>query len=138
MSKRKAIPVKVQVSVAIRQAGGVRCPLCLGWVDGDEPRVLEHMTPHATMVALGKVPDAIDNLRWVHAECAAKKTNGTKATCADGDLHKIAKAKRVAKATEIHRAVVARVMERKPSRIRSRGFDKTLTKKFNGRVERRT
>lgn len=103
MSTRKAIPARVMVSVAIRQAmadrpathpPGVVCPLC-GWnLLAHEPRILEHMTPHATMIALGKDPDEIDNLRFVHAECAAKKTNGTKATTAGSDKHMIAKAKR--------------------------------------------
>ena len=63
--------------------------------------------------------------------------NGGKATCADGDIHKIAKAKRIAKAREAHAAVVAKVMERPAGAIRSRGFDKGLRRRFDGRVERR-
>ena len=103
--RRKAIPVKTQIDVAIRQAHqtaftlagvvGFQCPLCKLLLSSGAPRILEHMVPHATMVALGKDPDAVDNLAWVHAECAAKKTNGNKATCADGDTHKIGKAKRL-------------------------------------------
>jgi 5-methylcytosine-specific restriction endonuclease McrA len=91
MTTRKAIPAKVQVAVAIRQANGaVLCPLCSNVLCVWEPHILEHMVP----LALGGGND-IDNLRWVHAHCAAKKTNGTKATSAGGDLHKIAKAKRL-------------------------------------------
>ena len=139
---RKAIPTKVQVSVAIRQGwhsagagcGFFACALCRGPLPAVDDRVLEHMVPHATMVALGQDPDEIDNLRWVHAECAARKTNGTKATCASGDLHKIAKAKRLAKATEEHKAVLARVMTRPAGKIKSRGFAKGLRKTFSGKV----
>jgi hypothetical protein len=103
MSKRKAIPVRVQVSVAIRQgrmaaAGGCEyfpCRICRQPLHEDEPRVLEHMTPHATMVALDRDPDEPDNLAWVCAECAAKKTNGTKATTAGSDKHNIRKGERL-------------------------------------------
>jgi hypothetical protein len=54
------------------------------------------MTPHATMVLLGRDPDDIDNLRFVHAECAHLKTNGTKATTAGSDKHMIRKGERIA------------------------------------------
>lgn len=105
---RAAISVKVQVSVAIRQANsladpktyktkGVFCPLCQQILLSNEPRVLEHMVPRATRIALGEDPDAIEILAWVHKACADLKTYGRKATCADGDIHKIAKAKRIAK-----------------------------------------
>ena len=140
--KRKAIPTKVQVSVAIRQAwesagAGCEyfaCALCRKALDSHEPRILEHMTPHATMILLGRDPDEPSNLAWVHDHCAARKTNGTKATCADGDNHKIAKAKRLAKATEEHKAVLARVMTRPAGKIKSRGFAKGLRKTFSGKV----
>lgn len=123
--KRKAIPARVQVSVALRQGPcSVMCPLCRHYLYADQPRILEHLTPHATMVALGKDPDAPDNLAWVHAECAARKTNGTPATCASGDLHKIGKAKRLEKAREVHRAVLAGETTREPSRLKGRGFPK--------------
>ena len=94
--RRKAIPVKTHVAVAIRQAeNGLRCPLCTNRIWAGDARILEHMVPHATRTALGLDPDAADNLRWVHKKCADKKTNGNKATCADGDTHKIGKAKRL-------------------------------------------
>jgi hypothetical protein len=101
MSKRKAIPVRVQVSVAIRQANrqddvhGFRCPLCGRVIEHDQPRILEHMTPHATKVALGEDPDHPDNLNWVHKACADKKTDGTKATTAGSDKHNIRKGERL-------------------------------------------
>ena len=138
--KRKAIPAHVKVSVAIRQSrsdrphwhgDGVVCPLC-GWnLWEHEKRILEHMVPHATMTALGKDPDAIDNLAWVHAECAARKTNGTKATTAGSDKHMIAKGERFDK---INRGERSR--KRKGPPLKSRGFDRTFRKRMNGKVER--
>lgn len=127
MSKRKAIPVRVQVSVAIRQAntsaqGGCEffaCALCRKVMYSHAPRVLEHMTPHATMTALGLDPDDENNLAWVHAECAAKKTNGTKATTAGSDKHMIAKAKRFDKINAGERS-----RKRKGPPLKSRPFPK--------------
>lgn len=49
-----------------------------------------------------------------------------------------AKAKRIAKAQAVHKAVVAKVMERPAGKIKGRGFDKTLRKRFDGKVERRS
>ncbi len=112
MSARKAIPVKVQVSVAIRQARGLFvCPLCGEMLLFDQPRVLEHFTPHATRIALELDPDAPENLGWVHKSCADRKTNGNKATCASGDTHKIAKAKRLATARTAHEAAVKKLSD---------------------------
>lgn len=133
MSKRKAIPPHMLVSVAILQAvdGGLRCPLCTLRITTNHKRILEHLTP----VAFGG-QNSIDNLRFVHAECAAAKTNGNAATSANGDLHKIAKAKRLAKAQAVHEAVLAGTHRREPSKIKSRGFDRTFRKRLNGKVER--
>ena len=128
MTKRKAIPVRVQVSVAIRQAmyGHIPCPLCLRQIGPGDAVILEHMTPHATRVALGLDPDAIDNLRFVHAECANTKTNGTKATTAGSDKHAIAKAKRL----EVAR-LAKKDVEKKLTNERWR-----LKKKMDGTVVR--
>lgn len=121
MSKRKAIPCHVKVSVAIRQAmyGHIPCPLCLRQIGPGDAVILEHMTPHATRVALGLDPDAIDNLRFVHTECAARKTNGTKATTAGSDKHMIAKGVRFDK---INRGERSR--KRKGPPLKSRPFPK--------------
>lgn len=127
--KRRPVPPHMLVTVAILQAGSIRCVLCNKPLTADMARVLEHMTP----VALGG-GNTIDNLRWVHRPCADRKTNGTAATCASGDLHKIAKAKRLAKAQEVHRAVLAGEVTREPSRMKSRGFDKTRSRTFSGKV----
>lgn len=137
-AKRKAIPANVQVQVAIRQAwqsanAGCEyfaCGICKKPLNAYEPRILEHMVPRATRVALGLDPDCPSILAWVHKECAAKKTNGNKATCADGDLHKIAKAKRLARAQEVHRAVLAGEHKRE----RSRMSHPTLKRTFSGKV----
>lgn len=130
-AKRKAIPPHMLVSVAILQAvdGGLRCPLCALRITTNHKRILEHLTP----VAFGG-KNEIDNLRFVHRECADKKTYGNAATSAGGDLSKIAKAKRLAKAQEVHRAVLAGEVTREPSRMKSRGFDKTRSRTFGGKV----
>lgn len=119
--KRPHISAKTKVDVAIRQAGGVKCPLCLCWMDADEPRILEHLVPHE----LGGSSEA-DNLSWVHKDCASEKTNGSKATSAGGDIHKIAKAKRLSAAQAIHAAIIAGDMTRAKSRIPSRPFQKRM------------
>lgn len=132
MTKRKAIPARVMVSVAIRQAREAAaagceyfpCRICRQPLHEDEPRILEHMVPHATMRSLDRDPDEQENLAWVCEECAAKKTNGTKATTAGSDKHMIAKGKRIAKAQEVHKAVVDRVMKRPAGKIKSRPFPK--------------
>lgn len=96
--KRKAISEKTKIDVAIRQSayGALTCPLCFHWLDPGNPRVLEHMTPHAFTA-----DNSIENLRWVHKACADKKTRGCegeskKGSVANGDTHKIAKADRLA------------------------------------------
>ncbi len=118
MTKRPHISVKTKVSVAIAQAGsrGIQCFLCCGWLYADSERILEHLVPHE----LGGASDET-NLRWVHKECAAKKTNGNKATSAGGDIHKIAKAKRLA---------TKHSQPNQPGTIKSRGFQGS--RKFDG------
>lgn len=97
--KRPHIPAHVRVNVAINQAehGAIRCPICHTGLAAMDERVLEHMVPHE----LGGSSDET-NLRFVHKECAATKTNGRKATSADGDIHKIAKSKRLQREHEKH------------------------------------
>ena len=116
---RPSIPARVQVAVALRQAVKVPCPLCGFHVDHDSDRVLEHMVPRAWTEN-----DDISNLAWVHKVCATRKTIGNAATSAGGDLHKIAKVKRLAKARAEHEAIVAKVAKRAPGKIKSRPFPK--------------
>lgn len=103
MTKRPNIPASVKVAIAISQAqsGVIFCPICHTAISPDDARILEHMIPHE----LGG-PSTVDNLAWVHKDCAYAKTNGRKATVVDGDLHKIAKAKRLQRAHEAHEAAV--------------------------------
>lgn len=93
MTKRPHISDRTKVNVAIMQGPdcSITCGLCFAPLDFLAPRVLEHMVPHE----LGGASDET-NLRWVHKACADRKTQGSGATCADGDIHKIAKAKRIA------------------------------------------
>jgi hypothetical protein len=133
-AKRKAIPVRVQVSVAIRQAregaqAGCEyfpCGICRKPLHEDEPRILEHMVPRATRIALGLDPDAPEILALVHEPCAAKKTNGTKATTAGSDKHMIAKGNRL----EVAR-LAKKDVEKKLTKERWR-----LKKKVDGTVVR--
>lgn len=117
MTKRPSISPKVMVSVAIKQAehGEIPCPLCGTGIASFEARVLEHMTPHE----LGGSSEE-ENLRWLHKECAALKTNGSKATSADGDLHRIAKAKRLERARQAHEDAVLGKHEPKPIKLKPR------------------
>ncbi len=125
--KRPTIPHRVMVNVAISQAehGAIRCPICHTGLAAMDDRILEHMVPHE----LGGSSDET-NLRWVHKECAKTKTNGRKPTVADGDIHKIAKAKRLQRAHEAHEAVVLGTAEKPPGTIKSRGFQGS--RKFDG------
>lgn len=126
MTTRPHISTRTRVDVAIAQAGGwIICPLCAGPLRPDDERVLEHLVPHE----LGGSSES-ENLRWVHEACARRKTNGR------GDLHKIAKAKRLATAREAHEAVLAGA-PKTPGKIKSRGFDRTFRRKLNGKTERR-
>ena len=118
MTKRPHISVKTKVSVAIEQAMTISCPLCWYPLTAMDDRILEHMVPHE----FGGASD-LTNLRWVHKECAAKKTNGRKSTVADGDIHKIAKAKRLA---------TKHSQPNQPGTMKSRGFQGS--KKFNGEI----
>ena len=132
MSKRPAISAKDKVTVAIIQVGYFPCVLCGKALKPEDKRVLEHLIPRAWTEA-----DDLKDLAWVHEECADKKTYGNAATCADGDIHKIAKAKRLAKAREELKAVISGEKQKTPGSIKSRGFDKTWRKKMNGQVEKR-
>lgn len=124
MTKRPHISAKTMVNVAINQAlaEAIYCPLCDELLAAMDDRILEHMVPHE----LGGASDET-NLRWVHKECAAKKTNGSKATSAGGDIHKIAKAKRLA---------TKHSQPKPPGTMKSRGFQGS--RKFNGEINWRS
>lgn len=120
---RPKIPTRVQVDVAIRQAAGscIFCALCHKPLWPVQARILEHMTPREFLEDKAQA-DAAENLAWVHKVCADRKTYGSGATVADGDIHKIAKSKRLEEEQKKHRAVVRGEAERKPSRLQSRPF----------------
>lgn len=135
MTKRKAIPTRVWVFVAIRQAresaqAGCEffaCGVCRKELREDEPRILEHTPPRATLIANGCTnPDDPMYLSLVHTACAHVKTNGTKATTAGSDKHMIAKGNRL----QIARLAKSEV-EQKLTKERWR-----LKKKMDGSVVR--
>jgi 5-methylcytosine-specific restriction enzyme A len=81
--KRK--PLSTTARVKLFTAHGGKCCLCGGIIDGTKERwIAEHIRP---LELLGE--DGGDNLAPAHKRCADAKTNGP-----DGDLAKIAKAKR--------------------------------------------
>ena len=146
MSKRPHISVRDKVDVAIAQARGgyIICPLCGNGLLPKGPRILEHMVVRAFTNS-----DDPEYLAWVHADCAHKKTNGNKATCADGDIHKIAKAKRIAKKNETELVCVSghdlcylgpdencQYCERRP--VKKRKGRKMPSRPFPKRMEART
>ncbi len=76
---------------------------------------------HILEIALGG-EDEPSNCAYSHRECHAKVTNGTKATSAGSSKQRIAKLKRLANPQPSKRP------------MKSRGFDKTRTRKFGGQV----
>lgn len=89
------------------------CAICGG------PGPFEADHAHALALGGGNGPD---NLRRICRPCHAIKTRR--------DVKAIAKAKRVARK-------LAGTWKRRGPKIHSRGFDKSLRRKFNGMVERR-
>ena len=113
MKRKSPTPGQVR-DVLIKQAyelgSPIVCPLCSGPMYPWQPLIREDM--HA--VALGGV-DGPENWRYVHKECAHKKTFGTKATTAGSDIHLIAKGKRLRGETG---------QNRRKAKIKSPGFKK--------------
>lgn len=141
MKSRRAIPLSVRYEVlrrqsdaeavaAIESAGGA---LKLRYVKvlaiakcrmtGEALIAGRTEFDHILPVELGGSNDA-DNLQALTAAAHRRKT--------DADIARIAKANRQAgrKGQQARRA-------KNGSRLKSRGFDKTLRKKFNGEVERK-
>lgn len=118
MTRRKRLSEATRLQ-AIYNWCSIECPKCkkLYHVDSFE---FDHMVP----VALGGT-DCPSNLQPICENCHRKKTYGNQATVAGGDIHKIAKAKRLAKAQSTHVAIVAKTETKKPGAIKSRPFPKT-------------
>ncbi len=121
---RRATTVANMREMLIQQAfewgRALVCPLCeLDIMPGKET-IREHMH------ALGlDGPDIPENWRLVHKLCARRKTIGTKATTAGSDIQLIAKGKRLRGETG---------QGRLKREIKSRGFDKTKTRRLDGTV----
>ena len=95
------------------------CPLCGLPIQPGVKTIREHM--HA--LGLGGA-DNPDNWRLVHKPCARRKTIGTKATTAGSDANLMAK----------HRHLTGQNKPRPKRPIKSRGFDKTKTRRLDGTV----
>lgn len=74
---------------------------------------------HVTTLALGGA-DMPSNCAYSFKEAHARQTFGTKATAANGDIHKIAKAKRCAEKLKVNKRPPG--SEKEPSRWPSRPF----------------
>jgi hypothetical protein len=123
LRKRKHMPLGVKLAAALHQLGlfGVA-------VDFDHvpPLALRERDP-----ATGRYTPDENDPRYIvpMARLAHRaKTNGGPVTCADGDIHKIAKAKRLAKKQAEFRA---RVLERPPREEKSK--NRWPTQKFQTR-----
>jgi 5-methylcytosine-specific restriction endonuclease McrA len=104
MIERRKLTTLDKLKVVVAQA---RCPLCnerLGDLEGLD---FDHSTP----LALGGV-DAVENLQAVHRSCHKVKTAGPATTAAGGDVHKIAKTRRLAKREQEFRARLLTAPER--------------------------
>lgn len=91
------------------------CWLCKVRLTAEDRIIWEHFTP----VALGGAT-SMQNVAPVHHSCACKKTNGAGHVKVDGDISKIAKSKRIARAHQEHQAVMRGEIERPPGSIRNR------------------
>jgi hypothetical protein len=125
--KRKFVSEVTAIRVAILQGGRVPCYRCKEPLSATGIINREHIVP----MALGGADD-ISNYAYSHGECHRVVTFGTKATVAGGDIHKIAKAKRLEKAREAHQAVMSGEREKEPGSIPSRPFPGS--RKFNGTI----
>lgn len=110
---RKSFTSKQRLEILLASDG--RCKICGEKITG--PFEVEHRVP----VALGGTNDP-SNLEAVHPQpCHSSKTKA--------DVKAIAKAKRLEKKSSPE--------TRKPATMKSRGFQKTLTKGFDGKVRPR-
>ena len=98
------------------------CDICKQKVLAGEAYELDHIIPWA----LG-FDDSDENLRLVHKTCHRTDKTG-------GDVTRIAKAKRQGRET----GQQARRDKRRFSLLRSKGFDKTVTRGFDGKIKPRS
>lgn len=99
MTARKALSQRAVIEVLIRQGAVIPCFRCRVALKLEDVATVEREHKHP--IALDG-PDTVDNMAYSHGgggmSCHSVQTNGTKATSAGGDKHKIAKAKRLEKA----------------------------------------
>lgn len=121
-ANRKHLTPKQRVVMYARQSGLCGCGCGERMNDGGKGDVGEHVW---WFVALGcdQKPDML-----YRKECAARKTGGPR-----GDLSTIAHVRRLAE----QRTQADRRGARGYALIQSRGFDKTLSRKFSGEVAKR-
>lgn len=120
---RRKVPLAIALKVALRQLGLNKPEL-----DHDPALGLRERTEDGKYIPDEHDPDY---LVWLEGEDDGEhdvKTNGTKATAAGGDIHKIAKAKRLSKEQEeFRRRMLTKECGSPPPRtgkIKSRGFEK--------------
>ena len=113
MKAKRASLTKNERAALVRAQGG----LCFTWGCDGRPEIGEHFTP----VAMGndQKPDCL-----LCRDCAARKTKR--------DIANIAKVKRLRNGKTQYDKRKA-----KGSKLRGRGFDKTKSKKFSGKVVKR-
>lgn len=121
MTERQTITDKMKWR-ALFHRFPIPCAICNHPIFWDEEIDWDHVHP----IALGG-EHSHANLRPLHANCHQKKTSGSKATSAGSDIHMIAKAKRIASGGK----------KRRGPKLRSKGFDKNLTRHFDGTTEAR-
>lgn len=136
MTERRRLTLMDKLNILVRQA---HCPLCDGKLGSLKGLQFDH---EKALVAGGA--DRNENIRALHTKCHATKTFGkggtTRITTRGSDIGENARDKRIAKdIEEFRRRMLAKVPgepRRKSGRIRSGGFDKSLSKKFNGETRR--
>ena len=117
MTRRRRPTKSQQIAILDRQFG--RCAICL----------IVPLNPewdHIQALELGG-NNSTENFQALCKSCHEIKTHGSKATSAGSDIHKIAKARRIARGGKT----------RKGPRLRSRGFEKRYRKRMDGRAEER-
>jgi 5-methylcytosine-specific restriction endonuclease McrA len=109
-----------RVRIFVKEDG--RCYLCSQKIKIGELFEVEHVIPWAL-----SQDDSDDNLKVAHTVCHRKLKTGD-------DMARIAKAKRQGRET----GQQARRDKRRFSLLRSKGFDKTVTRGFDGKIKPRS
>ncbi len=127
MTERKAMTPNRKARILLSHEG--KCWRCgVAFVHGDK---IEYDHIHA--LARGGTDDD-SNIGPCHALCHRLKTHGTAALRLGADIFEIAKTKRLAKK---HSSPVGEKPTKPKRKIQSRGFDKTLTRGFDGKTRLR-